>query len=267
MAKKKREPQNGDPKEQVYYHRSYRKIPLPEKKHVILFLLIILLLEGLLYFFFPDINHLANWGSRQILIRSIPVENIQWIRIEFLWNPMVVLSVPGSYPEWWLSLIHLILTLVILLAIPKMRIPAPIAVVLGLLGFIHLISALFFLIVPDRFPYQVLDFSTTYVEMVVIIWFLIPVVLGLTLYPLPASLFSKSLLILFSLVFSGVFHLFRYALFLYVIHAHSFLFMAVLFFCFGVLLDMTWMVGFYSFYLSLLSRKLSRDMSVWQWLY
>ncbi len=267
MTKNSRESQSEDPKELVYYHRSYRKIPLPEKKHVIPFLLVIVLLELLLYFFFPDITHLVNRCSRQILIHSMPVEHVQWIRTEFLWNPMVVLSVPGSYPGGWVSLIHLILTLVILIAIPKMRIPKPIAVILGLVSFIHLVSALFFLIFPDRFPYQVLDFSTTYAEMVVLIWFLIPVVYGFTLYPLPASLFSKTLLILFSLVFSMVFHLFRYALFLYVLHTYSFLFMAVLFFCFGVLLDMTWMVGFYSFYLSLLSRKLSRDMSVWQWLY
>jgi hypothetical protein len=266
-VKKRKESENVDPKEVVYYHRSYRKIPAPEKKHFIPFLLLIVLLEVLLYFFFPDLNHLVNRYSREILIRSIPAEDVQWTWIEFLWTPMVILTVPGSYPEWGVSLVHLLLTLAVLIGIPRMRTPKPIAVTLSLTGFIHLVSALFFLIIPERFPYQVLDFSKTYTEMVVLIWFLIPAVYGLTLYPLPASLLSKMGIILCSIAFSAVFHLFRYAVFLYVLNTYSFLFMAVLFFCFGILLDLTWMVGFYSFYLSLLSRKLNRDMSVWQWLY
>jgi hypothetical protein len=74
-------------------------------------------------------------------------------------------------------------------------------------------------------------------------------------------------MILFTLTFSATFSIFRYSVLLYLVNVYSFIFMAVLFFCFGCLLDMIFIVGFYSFYLSLLSRKLGHDMDVWQWLY
>jgi hypothetical protein len=194
-------------------------------------------------------------------------ENVETIRTEFLWRPITVLGVPGSYPELWFSAVNAVLALLVIIVLPKTKCPKPVTVVSTLVSLIHLVSALFFLFVPDRFPYQVIDFSTTSVVMVIAVWFLIPVVYGFTLYPLPASLFSKALIILFTIAFSATFHIFRYALFLYLISAYSFIFMAVLFFCFGILLDMTFLVGFYSFYLSLLSRRLRQDSSVWQWLY
>ncbi|NWG75364.1 MAG: hypothetical protein HXY24_12265 [Rubrivivax sp.] len=164
-------------------------------------------------------------------------------------------------------MINVIVALLIIFILPQTKTPKPITIPFTLMSLIHLVSALLFLFVPDRFPYQVIDFSTTYVAMVIITWFLIPVVYGFTLYPLPSSVLSKIGMIFFTIAFTATFNIFRYSLFLYLIHVHSFIFMAILFFCFGFLVDMIFIVGFYSFYLSLLSRKLKQDMDVWQWLY
>ena len=259
--------QNGIAKELVYYHRSYRKISVPEKRHFIPFLCLIIIIEVLLYLFSPDLNYLVNRYTQKILVRSVPFENVSMIWMEFLWRSITVLNIPGSYPAMWFTMINLVVALLIVFIIPQTKTPKPITVVLTLMSLIHLVSALFFLIVPDRFPYQVIDFSKTYVVMVMVTWFLIPVVYGFILYPLPSSVFSKIFMILFTLTFSAAFNIFRYSIFLYLINAHSFIFMAILFFCFGFLLDMIFIVGFYSFYLSLLSGKLRHDMDVWQWLY
>jgi len=267
MAKKHSQSPDEMLKEIVYYHRSYRKISVPAKRHLIPFLLFIIILEILLYHFLPDLNYLVNQYAREILARSIPLEGVDLIWTEFLWRPITVLNVPGTYPTRWVTMINLFVVLLILFIIPQTRTPKPIAVALMLMSLVHLVSALFFLIVPDRFPYRVIDFSTTYVVMVTVFWFLIPVVYGFTLYPLPSSLFSKVGIILFSIAFSLAFNIFRYSMFLYVINVHSFIFMAILFFCFGILLDMIFIVGFYSFYLSILSEKLRDNMGVWQWLY
>ena len=259
--------QNGIAKELVYYHRSYRKIAVPEKRHLIPLLFFILIIEVFLYLFFPDINSLINEYTQKILIRSVSLENVRMIRAEFLWRPITVLDIPGTYPARGFTIINMVVALLIIFILPQTKTPKPITLPLTLMSLIHLVSALLFLFVPDRFPYQVIDFSTTYVAMVVITWFLIPVVYGFTLYPLPSSILSKIGMMLFTIVFSATFNIFRYSLFLYLIHIHSFIFMAILFFCFGFLVDMIFIVGFYSFYLNLLSRKLKQDMDVWQWLY
>lgn len=258
---------NGIVKEVIYYHRSYRKIPVPEKKHFIPFLSLAVIIEVLLYLFFSDLNHLANRYALKILVRLMPFENVELIWTEFLWRPITILNVPGRYPTRWFSIVNLIVTLAVIIAIPRTRTPKPIAVASTLVSLIHLVSVLFFLIIPDRFPYQVLDFSTTFEVMVIVTWFLIPIVYFFILYPLPSSTFSKAFVILFALTFSVTFNILRYAIILYLINVYSFVFMAVLFFCFGILLDTTFIVGFYSFYLSVLSKKLGHDTRVWQWLY
>jgi hypothetical protein len=267
MPRQHSESQSGIAKELVYYHRSYRKIPVPQKRHLIPFVLLLLGVEGLICLFFPDLNYLVNGYTQKILIRSVPFEDVSIIWTEFLWRPITVLNIPGSYPARGFTMINVIVALFIIFILPQTKAPKPITVPLTLMSLIHLVSSLLFLFVPDRFPYRVIDFSTTYVVMVIVTWFLIPVVYGFTLYPLPSSVFSKILIILFTLAFSATFNIFRYSLFLYLINAHSFIFMAILFFCFGFLVDMIFIVGFYSFYLSLLSRRLKHDMDVWQWLY
>jgi hypothetical protein len=267
MPRQHSESRSGIAKELVYYHRSYRKIPVPEKRHLIPFVFLIVVIEVLIYLFSPDLNYLVNRCTQKILFRSVSLEDVNMIRTEFLWRPITVLNIPGSYPARGFTMINLIVALLILFILPQTKTPKPITVPFMLMSLIHLVSALIFLFVPDRFPYRVIDFSTTYVVMVIATWFLIPVVYGFTLYPLPSSVFSKIGMMLFTLTFSVTFNIFRYSLFLYLINVHSFIFMPILFFCFGFLLDMVFIVGFYSFYLSLLSRKLRHNTDVWQWLY
>lgn len=223
-------------------------------------------MEVFICLYFPDLNYLVNGYTQKILIR-VPLENVSMIWTEFLWRPITVLDIPGTYPTRGFTIINLIVALLIIFIVPQTKTPKPIALSLTLISLIHLVSALFFLFVPNRFPYRVIDFSSTYVVMVIVTWFLIPVIYGFTLYPLPSSIFSKILLMLFTLTFSATFNVFRYSVFLYLIDSHSLIYMAILFFCFGFLLDMLFIAGFYSFYLSVLSRKLKQDMDVWQWLY
>jgi hypothetical protein len=168
MSKKHSGPLSGIVKKLVYYHRSYRKIRVPQKRHFIPFLFLIVLIEVSLYLSFPDLNLLVNQHAQKILVRSIPSENVELIWTEFLWRPITVLSVPGSYPGRWFSIINLLAALLLVIVVPKMKVPKPIVVPLTLVSLIHIVSALFFLIVPDRFPYHVLDFTTTFAVLVIV---------------------------------------------------------------------------------------------------
>ncbi len=83
--------------------------------------------------------------------------------------------------------------------------------------------------------------------------------------PLPSTLFSKLVVNISVLFYSLVFGIVRYAVFLNILSKISFLFMAVLFFAFGPLLDFFYMVGIYSFYLCRISKKAGNNLEIWKW--
>jgi hypothetical protein len=99
------------------------------------------------------------------------------------------------------------------------------------------------------------------------IWLFIPVIMGASLLPLPSSKISKFMAILFSLLYGVIFGVVRYVLFVEILARFSYIFMAVLFFCFGPFIDFIVVVGVYAFYVSLISKKINQDLKVWNWSY
>jgi hypothetical protein len=99
------------------------------------------------------------------------------------------------------------------------------------------------------------------------IWLFVPVILEASLLPLPSSKITKFMTILFSLLYAIAFGVVRYVLFAEILVRFSYIFMAVLFFCFGPFIDFIVVVGVYSFYVSLISKKINQDLGVWNWSY
>jgi hypothetical protein len=98
-------------------------------------------------------------------------------------------------------------------------------------------------------------------------WLFIPLILGMAFLPLPASIFPKLLLIAFALIYSVIFGTLRYIIFLFIISKFSVIYMALLFFAFGPLIDFVYIVGIYCFYTSKLAKNLKGSETVWKWLY
>jgi hypothetical protein len=84
---------------------------------------------------------------------------------------------------------------------------------------------------------------------------------------LPAPFLPKLMLILFALLYSFLFGTLRYVIFLFIIHEFSSIYMALLFFAFGPLIDFVYIVGIYSFYSSRLAESLKSSEAVWKWSY
>jgi len=138
---------------------------------------------------------------------------------------------------------------------------------LGFVCIVNTISALFFLLIPEWFPYDVGIFSDLYMMTQVTMWFVVPLVLAMALAPLPTNMAVKFLIVLIVLLCSLLFGCSRYIVYFYLLTHYSYLFMAVFFFNIGPLLDYIYIVGIYSFFVSVLAKRMAGDSTKWRWLY
>jgi hypothetical protein len=130
---------------------------------------------------------------------------------------------------------------------------------------IHTVSSLYFLLFPAYFPYTGSDYSQLYMLQEVGIWFFMPVIMGLAILPMPASILYKAGIMLLIYLYSLLFGLVRYIVFLMIISKISMIYMAVLFFALGPLIDFLYSVGIYSLYVNKIARRLAEDFSIWRW--
>jgi len=91
--------------------------------------------------------------------------------------------------------------------------------------------------------------------------------MGLAVLPLPSSLVSKCVTLGITFCYSLVFGTLRYAVFLFVLTKASLLYMAVLFFVLGPLVDFVYIVGIYGVHVTRLAKKMRGDYASWKWSY
>jgi hypothetical protein len=146
--------------------------------------------------------------------------------------------------------------------IPKVKMAKGLSMWIATIAILTFVSSAFFAIIPAKFPYTIGNFTEFYLHAEIFIWVTIPIFLSLCLAPVPTSMVSKTLLIAFTIAYSIVLGICRYALFIYVlIHIH-FLFMPVLFFIFGPLLDIYAIISLYALYVSAYSKKIKEGFSI-----
>lgn len=251
----------------IFYHRAYRKIPIAGKYIIFesLFLIFPLLIAVL--FLYPEITLLMNRFASAVLTSSIPSADIKMLEKPYILSEVRILSIPGKYPSPLLSLLLFLFSLSSILLLPKTRISRPIAAWIIFVSSINLLSALFFILEPFMFPYNIMDFSEFYVKTEVSIWLFVPIVMAMTLLPLPSNIFSKFFITTITLLYSITFGIMRYTFFLYILREFSYIFMPVLFFSFGPLMDFTYIVGIYSLYCSIIAKKRNNriETGFWKW--
>ncbi|MHA2620934.1 MAG: hypothetical protein V2G50_04300 [bacterium JZ-2024 1] len=195
------------------------------------------------------------------------------IRTEFVAGLFSVdfIEYPGRFPSVYETTIYLWGAILALLVLERLNfLPAPWKVFGGWFLLILLTSSLFFYFVPHMFPYSSGSFSLLYVLIEVGILSFIPIVLGISLSPLNVSyrvLSGNILLVFFTLGYAFTLGVVRYVAMLYILKTLSYIWMANLFFNLGPLLDMIYVSGIYSIYLSILSEKYSRGVTSWRWTY
>jgi hypothetical protein len=219
-------------------------------------------------FFYPEITKLMSMIVRNILSSSFAPGTMEIVQKEFLLEKknVFLLIAPGSNPSILTSFISSLIMLVLVFFLQRMKI-RNMAIFAAFLAVIHMISAVFFTLVPYLFPYTLEDFAELYVKTVVCIWLFIPCILAMAILPLPTSFIPKFLLIILTLIYSFIFATLRYAIFIYLLLKFSSIYMALLFFAFGPLIDFVYVVGIYAVFTTYLAKKLKDNELIWEWLY
>ena len=255
-------------RERVLYHRAYKKVEATDTSVLVRFFALVLLIDILIIKFHPDLTRAISSFCAYILKAAGYEPTIVLTDWALLYEKIYLTDLQATYPAPVLSAAVFFLSIMAMLILPRVkRIPKPIAIWLGFLCFINLVSATFFIFIPHLFPYSTLIFSDLYMKTEIGIWLFIPVLLGMALHPIPRGITEKFALILAVEIYSIAFAAVRYTVFLYIFRELSVLFMAVLFFAFGPLFDFVYVVGSYSVYTSWVAKKLSKRTERWRWLF
>jgi hypothetical protein len=251
----------------IYYHRSYRKITGSGWLFFLSLVAISLSFATVILYSYPFITKHMSIIAQTALSSYYPPETISVIEKSFLWKNISAVSLPQNNPSVFTSSINLIFSLGLILILPGLKRGKLIAIYFFFLAFIHMFSAMFFTFFPKAFPYTATEFSEFYIKSEISIWLFIPIILGMSVMLMPTPIFPKLALILFALIYSFIFGTLRYIIFLFIINEFSTIYMALLFFAFGPLIDFVYIVGIYSFYSSRLARNLKSSEAVWKWSY
>lgn len=254
-------------KSQIYFHRAHRKMSFSWNNLVVEFTLFIPFCWLLVLFAYPSITRLASQFLVERTAPFHPASTITLTEKAFIFGRITTPQIPGRYPTPQLTFAVFILSLCLILFATRIRIPRPVSVWIIFVCLVNLVSVMFFTFLPAYFPYTIQHFSELFMKTEISIWLFVPVILEASLLPLPSSKISKFMTILFSLLYAITFGVVRYVLFVEILVRFSYIFMAVLFFCFGPFIDFIVVVGVYSFYVSLISKKINRDLKVWNWSY
>jgi len=254
-------------KAQIYRHRSYRILRKSTKWQVFLELLIaFLIFDVVLLLFYPHITLFMNKVAAVVL--SPVYQSIKLVTEDFIFGNVYLLDLSGKYPSISFSIIVAIISLItiIVMAIQRFIIKS-FSIWLIFISIITLISALFFIFFAKYFPYSMRIFLDLYVKTIICIWLVIPVIIIFAVAPFPVNYLYKLFVILMVLIWSIIFGILRYIVFILILRKLSYIFMADLYFIFGPFLDFIYIVGVYSLIISKLARKLKGDEDKWQWLF
>jgi hypothetical protein len=251
----------------IYYHRAYRKITGSGHAFILEILVLSLPLSLLLLFLSPYITHGMSLFAKFILSPYYPPGTVQLFKRAFFFTTISLIDIPSPYPSYLCILINVVVSSVLILFLPQINKGKNTAIYILYLATINLVSSLFFISALAEFPYSALEFSELYMASEICILFFIPFILGTAILLLPDSLFPKIMLLLLTVLYAIIIGALRYVLFLFIISKFSILYMALLYFAFGPLIDFIYIVGIFSYYNGKIATNLHNSNTVWKWSY
>lgn len=177
--------------------------------------------------------------------------------------------ISGRLPTTFESLTCLAISIIILVLLVSRFNPLPENLTLWfvLVDIVYLTSSFYFVFFGENFPYTATDFGKIYFIQQVGIFLFTPIFLNLVLSIYAFNLVSlllSFLAVVFTLFYASVFGAVRYFTFLLILHKWSFLHMPAMLVIGGSLLDIIYVVSFYSLCVYLIARFLQKK-NYYQW--
>jgi hypothetical protein len=255
-------------KDRIFFHRSYRVLPGRRGSRLVDLLALVLPIEILIVAFHEPILGMFIRAVKAILVPcGLETEILYAPFLPWVIRAVPVLDYPAVLPSWEFALGNLVASIILMLFLPALRfLPRPLTIYLVFLSAINLASAIFFMVAPRHFPYDIEAFSGLYMQLTFGLWLFLPLLTGFVLHLLPGGLFRKFVVLVSILLYAFAFGIIRYAVFLLLLQKFSVLYMALMFFALGPFADFVYVVSIYSIYLNRLALKLKATPEMWQWL-
>lgn len=251
----------------IYYHRSYRKVIGSFGEFFVECLTILLPICVCVYLLFSKMTEILCEIGVLVLSPWYPKYSVYAVQSEFLFQHPYYLIAPGKFPSATFSFMNAVVFFALIVLCSRINLAKPLAHFGIVFSTINLVSSIFFLFLPSAFPYEIFDFADVFMKAQISIWIFIPIIMGLAVLPYPTSILSKIAIVIFTVIYSFVFGMIRFPVFLFILGKFSFLYMAALFFLFGPLMDYIYIVGIYSVFTTKMAIRLKNDLEFWQWLY
>ncbi|MDO5112129.1 MAG: hypothetical protein Q4E65_07475 [Clostridia bacterium] len=256
-------------KDMIFYARDYRHFTATVGNTSVFALLCVLpVVLVFVLFYSPITRALCVWAGN--IVASVTGESVSMLSTPFLphLGGVFYLALPGSLPSYTHALIAGLLTVVAIPIVSQARRnsrPLMIYCCMGL--YVLLISCLFFLFFPEHFPYTLSTYSQLYMVQAAALWIILPALFGVALALMRANIVARLVAILVQVAVMMLYNAVRYVVYLCFLYFCSSLYMATLFFTFGVLFDFIHMVTLYAFFAKKVSEQYNspEGRSQWAW--
>jgi hypothetical protein len=189
------------------------------------------------------------WHAALGLPGGVEVVERGWPR--YLTFQVPYLALPGHLPgpaEWWGGAAGALL--LVLVSLPLARRSLPLAYFLRVMAGIQATAQAFFAVAPERFPYDLPSYTAGMLVAGLSILVLSPLLLGATYNIFNLGVRRKLLLALVTVLHLGLFVPHQFLLHAYLVHHGSYLFLPLLYFLFGLLLDVMAFIAWYAWGMS-----------------
>lgn len=184
-----------------------------------------------------------------------------------LWgaSALTVLYVQPAVPSPMLCGIVVCASLLIFLLLYRLPLPRPLVVIINLLTFMVFFFATMFLLFPSGFNAATLTLAEFFMEISLVTALTLPMLFWLVIFPLPTSVIWKLLnMAALEIVLFALYWL-KYAFFTVLCVHGTYLVTPLVIFFLCSMLDIIYVITLFSLMVSRISRRVARDVRVWQW--
>lgn len=257
-------------KKKIYYSRTYRRLPKFGVKEVIIVATMIIPALLLFFIFLSRLTMFMSWAAVKLM--SVEFKGIlaQIVRMELpLFGEVYIVEIPTVYPDKLHIFINLLVMIASLLFMGSgKRKGKPIFIFLMIIMVIHTINCIFLLFAGNYFPYTAYQYSDLYVKQQIGIWFAFIILAGMVIGCLGRKGTAFKYLAFWGImIYSVIFGVIRYLLFLFILQKFSILYMALMFFVFGPFFDFLYFVGIYALFIEKMEKLYGSQKGREEWMW
>lgn len=268
MAKKVEQQENNE-KAHIFYRRDYRHVNArPIETIFLLFVTVV----PFIYLMIEKYGDFAYWLNKKtvgLFKELFGIEPaINKVKFFPFTDPISYLEISGKTPGFTACLIIAVLSLFLILICLQIFVQnKPLMIYISISLFITMISALYFMFFKDKFPYTLGSYTYLYMSQQFVIWCMVAIITSVSLAVLPGIYGFDFLTFIVIMVYSILFGSVRYIVFVLGLNFLSNLFMAPVYFMFGIFLDFLYIVAIYAVYVRKVSDVYSqrKEQGRWSW--